>query len=148
MTLDLSDEESAALLGELDHIIDGDRYYLSPRIRTLTRTRNADCNGNLVRLCRMMRSWKQHWDVPIGGLLVDTLAYQFIENYEYRDKSYLYYDFMSRDCFNWMSEQDENQEYWRAPRSGAYVYVKGLFQYKAKRCHNIAVEAITHDNAK
>jgi hypothetical protein len=34
MTLDLSDEEAAALLAELDHIIDGDRYPLSPRIRT------------------------------------------------------------------------------------------------------------------
>jgi Second Messenger Oligonucleotide or Dinucleotide Synthetase domain len=63
------------------------------------RTRNAACNGNFVLLCRMMRSWKQKWDVPIGGLLVDTLAYQFIENYAYRDKSYLYYDFMCRDFF-------------------------------------------------
>ena len=36
MTLDLSDEETAALLGELDRIIDGDRYPFSPRIQTLT----------------------------------------------------------------------------------------------------------------
>ena len=35
MTLDLSDEETAALLGELDRIVDGDRYPFSPRIRTL-----------------------------------------------------------------------------------------------------------------
>jgi hypothetical protein len=34
MNLDLTDEESAALLRELDHIIDGDRYPFSPRIRT------------------------------------------------------------------------------------------------------------------
>jgi hypothetical protein len=40
MTLDLSAEESAALLGELDHIIDGDRYPFSPRIRTLTAIRD------------------------------------------------------------------------------------------------------------
>jgi hypothetical protein len=40
MTLDLSDEESAALLAELDHIIDGDRYPFSPRIRTLTAIRD------------------------------------------------------------------------------------------------------------
>ena len=32
MTLDLSDEESAALLGELNRIIDGDRYPFSPRM--------------------------------------------------------------------------------------------------------------------
>lgn len=109
------------------------------------RERNNTCNGNLIPLCRMARSWKRKWDVPIGGLLVDTLAYQFIENYEYRDKSYLYYDFMSRDFLKWMSEQDEKQEYWKAPGSGQYVYGKGLFQYKAKRCYNISVEAISHD---
>ena len=111
------------------------------------RTRNGSCNGNLVPLCRMMRSWKRKWDVPIGGLLVDTLAYQFIENYGYRDKSYLYYDFMCRDFFEWMANQDEDKEYWKAPGSGQYVYGKGLFQYKAKRCYNISLEAIAHENA-
>jgi hypothetical protein len=35
MTLDLTAEETAALLGELDRIIDGDRYPFSPRIRLL-----------------------------------------------------------------------------------------------------------------
>ena len=111
------------------------------------RTRNDACNGNLVRLCRMMRAWKAKWDVPIGGLLIDTLAYQFIENYEYRDKSFLYYDFMSRDCFKWMADQDREREFWRAPGSGQYVYGKGLFQYKATRCYNIACEAISHETA-
>lgn len=111
------------------------------------RTRNNACNGNLVRLCRMMRSWKNQWSVPIGGLLIDTLAYQFIENYAHRDKSYLYYDFMCRDCFEWMAAQDENQEYWKAPGSGQYVWGKGLFQYKAKRCFNISLDAIAHESA-
>ena len=40
MDLDLTDEEAAALLRELDHIIDGDRYFLSPRIRALTAIRD------------------------------------------------------------------------------------------------------------
>lgn len=111
------------------------------------RDRNAACNGNLIPLCRMMRAWKRKWDVPIGGLLIDTLAYQFIESYEYRDKSYLYYDFMCRDFFKWMSETDPDQEFWRAPGSGQYVYGKGLFQYKAKRCYNISLEAIQHETA-
>jgi hypothetical protein len=34
MNLDLT-EETAALLKELDHNINGDRYFLSPRIRSL-----------------------------------------------------------------------------------------------------------------
>jgi hypothetical protein len=56
--------------------------------------RNSACNNNLVPLCRMARAWKNEWQVPIGGLLIDTLAYQFIETYQYRDKSYGYYDWM------------------------------------------------------
>jgi hypothetical protein len=40
MTLDLTAEESAALLAELDRVIDGDRYFLLPRIRTLTAIRD------------------------------------------------------------------------------------------------------------
>jgi hypothetical protein len=35
MTIDLTDEEAAALLRELDGLIDGDRYFLSPRVKTL-----------------------------------------------------------------------------------------------------------------
>jgi len=35
MNLDLTDEETAVLLRELNGLIDGDRYFLSPRIKTL-----------------------------------------------------------------------------------------------------------------
>jgi len=118
-----------------------------PEIKAI-KDRNLVCNKNLVPVCRMMRAWKRKWDVPIGGLLIDTLAYQFIENYEYRDKSYLYYDFMCRDFFKWMANQSSEQSHWKAPGSGQYVYGKGLFQYKAKRCYNISLEAISHEIAE
>jgi hypothetical protein len=35
MNLDLTDDETAALLRELDNIIENDRFFLSPRIQTL-----------------------------------------------------------------------------------------------------------------
>ena len=35
MVLDLTDEQAALLLAELDRLIDGDRYFLSPRIQIL-----------------------------------------------------------------------------------------------------------------
>jgi hypothetical protein len=35
MNLDLTDEETAALPRELDGLIDGDRYFMSQRIKTL-----------------------------------------------------------------------------------------------------------------
>lgn len=118
-----------------------------PEIATI-RERNIATNGNLIPLCRMMRDWKDKWNVPIGGLLIDTLTYQFIETWEHRDKSFVYYDFMCRDFFKWMADQSESQEWWRAPGSGQYVWGKGLFQHKAKRCYNIAVEAINYEMAE
>lgn len=117
-----------------------------PEIDAL-RTRNVMCGNNLVPLCRMTRAWREKWAVPVGGLLIDTLAYQFLEAYQYRDKSHLYYDYMSRDFFKWMSDQNEKQEWWRSPGAGQYVYGKGLFQYKAKRCYNIALDAIGYETA-
>jgi hypothetical protein len=40
MLIDLTDEETEALLRELDTLIASDRYFLSPRIETLTAIRN------------------------------------------------------------------------------------------------------------
>lgn len=117
-----------------------------PEIKAI-RDRNGTCNGNLIPLCRMMRAWKSEWDVPIGGLLVDTLAYQFIDDWKYKGKSFLYYDYMCRDFFYFVAEQAVDQEYWLAPGSGQYVYGKGLFRWKAKRCHNISLDAIRHELA-
>ena len=70
---------------------------------------DSKCNGNLKELCRMARAWKRQWDVPISGLLIDTLAYYFIRDWYHRDKSYLYYDFMSRDYFEYLAGQDETR---------------------------------------
>ena len=96
----------------------------------------------------MMRVWKRKWDVPIGGLLIDTLAYQFIERWAYKDKSFVYYDWICRDFFDFMANQDRTKEYWKAPGSGQYVYGKDLFQWKARRCCNIALEACKHESAE
>lgn len=106
---------------------------------------DGKCNSNLKRLCRMMRAWKNEWNVPMIGLLIDTLSYNFIQFWDDRDKSYLYYDWMSRDFFKYMSEQKTDQSYWYAPGSGQYVWRKGSFEYKAKQCYNLALEAIQQE---
>jgi len=111
------------------------------------RTRNSACNNNLVQLCRMMRAWKREWDVPVKGLLIDTLAYQFIDQWPYKDKSYFYYDYMCRDFFLFMKNQSKDQSYWRAPGSGQYVYAGESFHWKATRGYNLSLEAIEHEMA-
>lgn len=99
-------------------------------------------NSNLRRLCKMARAWKNKHGVQMGGLLIDTLAYNFLKSTtEYDDKSYLYYDWMTRDFFKYLSELPE-QEYYLAPGSNQHVTVKKKFQRKAKKAYGLCLTAI------
>jgi hypothetical protein len=109
------------------------------------KSRNSATNGNLKCVCRMMRVWRDYCSVPISGMLIDTLSYQFIENYEHRDKSFLYHDFMARDFFEFLSKQDQQQTWWRAPGSGSYVARTGIFEHKARSAYLRSLEAIAYD---
>ena len=106
---------------------------------------NVDTNKNLKRLCRMMRAWKEKCNVNMSGILIDTLSYQFIKDWEYRNKSYSYYDYMSRDFFAYLKDIDESQEYWLAPGSHRRVWKNGEFQFKADKAYNNALEAIDYE---
>lgn len=106
------------------------------------RTENLAANRNLKCLARMMRRWKYQNDVPISGWLIDTLAYQFMKLWSYKDKSFLYHDYMARDFFAFMAAQRTMQSYWRAPGSGSNVPTKGNFQHPAYAAHALALKAI------
>jgi hypothetical protein len=110
--------------------------------------RSDQTNKNLKYLGRMMRVWAGNCSVPISGILIDTLAYQFIENYERREKAFLYHDYMARDYFDFLSKQDEKQTVWRAPGSSSYVYRKGVFEHKARSAYLRSVEAISYNEDK
>lgn len=105
-------------------------------------------NQNLKRLCKMARAWKNKHGLEISGLLIDTLAYNFLEDtQEYDDKSYLYYDFLSRDFFEHLGSLEEQEYYW-APGSGQHVKVRKKFQKKARKAHRLCKEAIEAEGNK
>lgn len=116
-----------------------------PEIKEI-REKNEDWNFNLKRLCRITRVWKDYWNVPMWGLLIDTLCYHFMKNWAQKDKSYLYYDWMVRDFFKFLKEQDEDKSYWLAPWSGQYVWRGWKFEYKAKLAYNLAIEAMQYES--
>lgn len=99
-------------------------------------------NYNLRPLCRMTRAWKYYCDVPINGLLIDTLAYRFLTSWSYRDKSYLYYDWMCRDFFEYLKNQTVNQTIWFAIGSSQLINNSENFRYKATVAFNKTKEAI------
>lgn len=108
---------------------------------------NRLTNKNLKRLCRMARAWKDKNSVPISGILIDTLAYKFIKDWTFRDKSYLYYDFMSRDFFEYLKNLSTTIEFWYAPGSNRRVYKLKNFQMKAKQSYELALVAIEYEKS-
>jgi len=103
---------------------------------------DGEKNLNLKRLCKMARAWKNKHGLEISGLLIDTLAYNFLESTEEYDVcSYLYYDELSRDFFKYLGEEPD-QEHYAAPGSGQRVKVRKKFQKKARKAYRLCLEAI------
>ncbi len=103
-------------------------------------------NKNLRRLCKMTRAWKNKHGVVMGGLLIDTLAYNFLKSTDaYDDRSYMYYDWLSRDFFEFLKSQP-NQDHYQALGSGQDVKVKKRFQKKAEEAYDLCVKAIKAEN--
>lgn len=110
--------------------------------------RDLACNRNLVQLGRMARAWRDTQGLAMSGMLIDTLAYQFIASWSYLDKSYLYYDYLTRDFFAFLGQQDRQQTYWGAPGSGTRVSRGSAFELVARRTHAVALEAIKNLEAE
>lgn len=107
---------------------------------------DKDKNQNLRRLCKMARAWKNKRGVAMGGLLIDTLAYNFLKSTDYYDdKSFSYYDWLSRDFFRYLSELPEQTEY-AALGSKQRVKVKKKFQKKATKAYDLCLKAIEAEN--
>lgn len=99
-------------------------------------------NKNLRNLCKMIRSWKNYHGVAMGGLLIDSLAYNFLNSTTYyNDKSFAHYDQLIKDFFKYLSDL-QNTNYVFAPGSNQKVYIKSKFQTKAKKAHKLVLEAI------
>lgn len=120
-----------------------------PRLeRDEIREKNNEWKGNLKRLCRMARAWRDNAVVSMGGLLIDTFAYNFLKNWEYKDKSFVYYDWMIRDFFEFLSKQDDTQKYWLAVGSNQQIYNTGKFNKQAEKAYQLALQAIEYENKK
>ncbi len=99
-------------------------------------------NRNLRRLCKMARAWKNKHGVVMGGLLIDTLAHNFLKSTsEYDNKSYASYDELCRDFFGYLKDQPD-QNHYKALGSNQNVDVKKKFQAKAKKTYTLCVKAI------
>lgn len=106
-------------------------------------------NRNLRKLCKMIRAWKNKHGIAMGGLLIDTLAYNFLKSSNtYDNKGISSYDEMIRDFFKFLSEEEEEKEHYKALGSNQNVRVKQPFQRKAKTAYELSIDAINAEGQK
>jgi len=104
--------------------------------------KDKEKNYNLRPLCKMARAWKNKHAAVMGGLLIDTLVYNFLTSTtDYDTKGHSTYDCMVRDFFKYLSEEPDQDDY-PAPGSSDPVKVKKKFQKKALKAYDLCVAAI------
>lgn len=110
--------------------------------------KNTATNQNLRHVAKMLRAWKNHVGVGIGGLLIDTLVYKFFSQTDIYDlTSYGSYDELLIDIFGFLENLPE-QNYYLAPGSNQQVKVKSKFQHPAKKARKLCIEAMEKDTEK
>lgn len=105
----------------------------------IIRASNANCNGNTRNLIRMIKRWQAHCDVPIKSFWIELIAVEFLNQWEYRDKSMTYYDWMVRDFFEFLAKKEFATLY--APGTYEAMYLGSAWTAKARAAHKHAVNA-------
>lgn len=88
---------------------------------------NYQYGGKVKHLARMMRAWKHSNDVALPGMLLDNMAMNFMEEWEGRERSYLFYGSMILAFFEYLAGKRDDQEHWYARGSNRELPRTGLF---------------------
>lgn len=92
-------------------------------------------------LCKMLRVWRDNVGLPMGGLLIDTLAYRFcISHPEFDKGGYDSFGRLTTAFFRYLKDEP-TREYYLALGSNQRVKVKQAFQSKAKKTYKECVNA-------
>jgi hypothetical protein len=94
----------------------------------------AETNSHFKYVSGMVRSWKNNSGFKFGGLLIDTLVYNFLDQYpSYKECKFEDYLQLTKDLFYYLKTRKKDQSYWFALGSSQKVYnKKGTFVTKAE----------------
>ena len=99
---------------------------------------NLDSTEIYYDFCHAIRSWKNNVGIEMGGLLIDTLVYNFFQdNGNFSDCDTNDYLKILTDMYIYLKNQNSNQNYWFAIGSNQRVSNSGngAFVSKAKKAH-------------
>lgn len=102
-------------------------------------------NGNSRALIRMMKRWQEECEVPLKSFWIELLVTDFLTSYEYKDKSTVYYDWLTRDFLTFL-----------VGRAWMSVFVPGTYEViclgtdwksKAETARDRAIKACEYEAA-
>ena len=108
----------------------------------------AESNNVFIHICNMLREWKNNIGFKFGGLLIDTLTYNFLNsNTSYKSATFSDYLDIVKDIFSYLKGLNKEQSYWFALGSNQHVYnsSNGNFIDKAKDAFE-KLETLLDDN--
>lgn len=100
---------------------------------------DARNSNNVRRLIRMLKAWQAWCAVPIKSFHLELLAIEFLDQSEWRNTDYFYYDWISRDFFNWMITK-ANTHLW-APGTYELLWLGEAWKSRAESAYARAVKA-------
>lgn len=116
---------------------------LREQIACLDADVQSDCK--YFDFCHILREWKNKQGIEMGGLLIDTLVYNYFESEEFfEEKTVDDYLEILHGLFDYLKSRNKDQNYWYAPGSNHRVYNKGkgTFVKAAKKADESIREAI------
>lgn len=97
-----------------------------------------DTDNNFKYIANMLRAWKNKQGFKFGGLLIDTITYEFLnEKTDYRNIGFDSYLDMTKALFEYIKDLNKDQSYWYAIGSNQQVYNcdNGKFITKAEKAY-------------
>jgi hypothetical protein len=82
---------------------------------------NYNYGGKVRHLARMTRAWKMVHQVPIPGMLIDTLVMIFMDEWEGNQSSFSYYGEMVMDFMEYLAGLKNEQLHWYAKGSNRKI---------------------------
>lgn len=99
---------------------------------------SEDTDNNFKYIANMLRAWKNKQGFKFGGLLIDTITYNFLnDKTDYRNIDFGSYLDMTKALFEYIKGLNKDQTYWYALGSKQQVYNcdNGKFITKAEKAY-------------
>lgn len=107
--------------------------------QALFEVRDSESNRNFRRVVRMIKCWKKECNVTFKSFLLEHVIYDFFEKCVWRSYSYLYYDWIIRDFFEFLIKACGSRIW--IPNDGNYIGLGAEWLNDAKQAYADALEA-------